>query len=91
MNDLLIDQKAWVIGLLTILGAYMVWSFKREMARIDEALKDSVRRAEFEQLRGDLRREHLENSGRLERIENGVTGTHKRIDDLYSDILDRIK
>lgn len=90
MNDFS-DPKSAFIALLGIMGSIVSWLFRREVRRIDKALAESVRRHEFDALRQDLSREHKDNVERLNRIESATTGTHKRIDDLYSDILDRVK
>ncbi len=87
MNDLFTDPKAWVLGLLTILGAAVAWFFQRELSRIDKAIAESVTRNELEQFRIDQRQEHEENKNTLREIKDGITGTHQRIDTLYRDLL----
>lgn len=87
MNDLLTDPKAWVVGLLALLGGIVAWFFQRELARIDKAIAESVKRAELEQFRQDQRKEHEENKATLREIKDGVTDTHRRIDDLYRDLI----
>lgn len=91
MNDLLTDPKAWVIGLLTVLGGIVTWFFQRELSRIDRALAESVRREEFNQLRGDMDRRHAENVEKLDSIDSGITGTHRRIDALYERLPEMIR
>lgn len=80
-------------GLMAVLAAIGVWFVKREVKRIDDGLADAVKRSEFEKLRTDMREEHQENIGRLERIEkaidSGITGTHRRIDDLYKELISK--
>lgn len=90
MDALLNDPKLHS-GLVAVLVAAGIWFVKREVARIDKALAGAVRRDELKQLRQDMDRRHEENSGRLERIETGVTGTHQRIDQLYCDLMDKLK
>lgn len=90
MNDWS-DPKSLLLALVTLLGGIVSWLFKREVRRIDRALTESVRRTEFEQLRKDMDRRHDENIGRLDRIDTATTGTHKRIDDLYCDLMDKLK
>lgn len=87
MNDLLTDPKAWFIGLLAILGGIVAWFFQRELARIDKAIADSVKRDEFNSLRADMDRRHSENVAKLDNIDEGITGTHQRIDALYRDLI----
>lgn len=89
MNDLLTDPKSWVIGLITLLGAIVAWFFQRELARIDRAIAESVKRDEFNQLRRDMDARHTENVDKLDRIDLGITGTHQRIDALYRDLMDK--
>lgn len=68
MNDLLTDPKAWVIGLLAILGGIVAWFFQRELTRIDKAISEMVPRDEFTQLRNDMDRRHTENVKKLDNI-----------------------
>jgi hypothetical protein len=107
MNDLLTDPKAWVLGLLGILGAIAVFLLKRELKRLDQMIADSVRREEFTRLdnllaeavrrdefnslRDDMDRRHGDNIERLDRIEKSTTGTNNRIDAIYEKIIEKIK
>lgn len=92
MDDWINDPKlhSFLVAALVALGVYLV---KREVKRIDEGLAHAVKRSELEQLRADMRREHQENLGRLDRIESaidtGITGTHRRIDDLYKELINK--
>lgn len=86
MNEFFTDPKNITMAVLAIFGGIVSWFFKREVRRIDEALAESVRRPELEQLRKDMDSRHGENIDRLDRIETTTTGTHKRIDDLYRDL-----
>lgn len=90
MDELLNDPKLHS-GIVAALVGLGIWFVKREVRRIDKALEGAVRRDELKQLREDMDRRHEENSGRLGRIETGVTGTHQRIDQLYCDLMDKIK
>lgn len=91
MNDFFSDPKSAALGLLGTLVGVITWLGKREIRRIDKALDESVRRHEFEQLRKDMDSRHGENIARLDRIDTATTGTHKRIDDLYCDLMDKFK
>lgn len=91
MNDLLTDPKAWFLGLLAILGGIVAWFFQRELARIDKAIADSVKRDEFNQLREDMDGRHQENKETLGEIKEGITGTHRRMDDLYQKLPEMIR
>lgn len=79
MNDLLTDPKAWVIGLLALLGGVVAWFFQRELARIDKALAESVRRDEFNLLRSDMDRRHNENLTKLDDIGEVLTEIRTKV------------
>lgn len=85
MNEFFTDPKT-AVAMLAFMVAVVSWFFRREVKRIDQALADSVRRPELEQLRKDQDGRHGENIDRLVRIEVATTGTHKRIDELYRDL-----
>lgn len=87
MNDFFNDPKSALLALLGACMGVISWFGKREIRRIDKALAESVRRHEFEQLRKDMDSRHGENIDRLDRIETATTGTHKRIDELYRDLV----
>ena len=92
MDDWINDPKlhSTLVAILVAAGA---WFVKREVRRIDQGLANAVKRSELEQLRADMRREHQENISRLDRIETaidtGITGTHRRIDDLYKELINK--
>lgn len=89
MNDLLQDTRFWLITLGTAVVGLVRYLWKKQERRLDLLEKESVRRAELDQLRADLREEHEQNSARLDRIEDGITGTHERLDHLYRDLIQR--
>jgi hypothetical protein len=68
------------------MGAALVglirYLWKGQERRLAAVEAEMVRRSEFEQLRADI-------STKLDTIEEGVTGTHRRIDDLYRDLMSR--
>jgi hypothetical protein len=82
VNELLSDTRFW----LTTMGAALVglirYLWKGQERRLAAVEAEMVRRSEFEQLRADI-------STKLDTIEEGVTGTHRRIDDLYRDLMSR--
>lgn len=90
MNDLLNDPKS-IIGYLfgACMGLVMlIWrrheaDTKERLVRLEAT---AVRKDELAQLRADMDRRHTENSTKLDNINEGVTGTHRRIDELYRDI-----
>ncbi len=84
MNDLLNDPKVWFMGLL---GGYVTL-----LSVIANGWVKRIERLESEAAtKAEVNSKHIENVERLKRIEEGVTGTHRRIDDLYSDLLDKMK
>ena len=89
MNELLADTRFWFTALGAAVVGLIRYLWKKQEKRLDAMEADMVRRNEFERLRTDMREEHEENSSRLSRIETGVTGTHKRLDDLYRDLITR--
>lgn len=69
--------------------ALLAWIGKRELKRIEndmKSLKEGVG-VEIESLRGDMEQRHFENTQKLDKIDSGVTATHRRIDDLYRDLI----
>jgi predicted AlkP superfamily phosphohydrolase/phosphomutase len=82
VNELLSDTRFW----LTTMGAALVglirYLWKGQEKRLAAVEAEMVRRSEFEQLRDDI-------SAKLDKIETGVTGTHRRMDDLYRDLIPR--
>jgi hypothetical protein len=87
MNELLSDTRFWLITLGTVIVGLVKYLLRGHAERLENLEMDAVRRKEFDQLRADLKDEHEQNSGRLDRIESGITGTHKRLDDLYRDLI----
>lgn len=89
MNDLLSDTRFWLITLgATIVGLvkYLLGGHARRLEKLES---DAVRRQEFSQLRADMDSRHHENTEKLDSITEGITGTHRRIDDIYRDLMDR--
>lgn len=81
MNELISDPKFSLL----VAGAFMgllVWLGKRQIRRIDALEQTSVSKA-------DIERMHGENTRKLEGIAVGVTATHRRIDEIYRDLLNR--
>lgn len=84
---------------VTILGGLVTW-VRRVETRLGQTLTRQEHEAicerrnieikdDIDQLRVDSERRHAENSERLESIATTVTGTHRRIDDLYRDLIPR--
>lgn len=86
MNDLLNDPKLHSVGMVILMGIAGFFG-RRELKRLDESIKDSVKRQEFDQLRKDMDTRHQENIGRLDQIGETAIQTHRRIDDLYRDLI----
>lgn len=93
MNDLLNDPKS-IIGYLfgACMGLVMLIWRRHETdtkERLDKLEATAVRKGELEQLRDDMERRHDQNTAKLDSIDAGITGTHRRIDDLYRDLIGR--
>jgi len=43
----------------------------------------------IDELRDDIERRHEENRETFDKIESGITGTHRRLDDLYRDLINQ--
>lgn len=82
MNELLQDTRFWLVTLGSGVVGLIRYLWKRQEKRLDAVEREMVRRAEFDRLQEDI-------SSKLDSIEAGITGTHKRIDDLYRDIIGR--
>lgn len=89
MNDLLADARFWIVTLGLAVVAFVKYLWARQEKRLDDMEADMVRRKEFDQFRTDQREEHKENIGRLDDIKTEITGTNKRLDDLYRDLIAR--
>ena len=84
MNDLLNDPKALVGYLLTALMGLVMYIWRKN----DQETRDRITNLEKNAVtKTDMDKRHAENIGRLDRIETAVTGTHRRIDDLYRDLM----
>lgn len=93
MNELLSDVRFWFTAMGLALVGLVKYLWNKQERRLAQLEADTVRRKEFDSLRSDMREEHAENSDRLDRIETeiraGITGTHRRLDDLYRDLIGR--
>lgn len=93
MNELLSDVRFWFTAMGLALVGLVKYLWNKQEKRLAKLEADSVRRQEFDSLRSDMRDEHAENTERLDRIEEeirtGITGTHRRLDDLYRDLMNR--
>lgn len=86
MNDLLSDPR-FSLAVATGLVAMSVWIFKSHSRRLELLEREAVKKEDLTMLREDLKAEHKENSTKLDGIEAAVTGTHRRIDELYRDLV----
>lgn len=89
MNDLFNDPKAIALWLLAALMSLLGWVVNKHVKRLEALEGTAVRKEELKQLRTDMDRRHTENSAKLDNIDKGITGTHRRIDDLYRDLIPR--
>lgn len=82
MYDILADPKALAICLLGGFVTLIAWIGRRELKRLDELDENAVRREEMETF-------HRDNVNRLDGIQATVESTHRRIDDIYRDLLNK--
>jgi len=87
MNDFFSDPKTFIQLLLLVLMAVFSWIGKNAMKRLEHLESDTLRKSDLARMEERQAARHLENSGRLDRIEGSVTGTHKRIDDIFTELL----
>lgn len=88
MNELLSDPK-FTLAVVCALVGLLMWLGKGYTRRLEALEREAVRRKDLKELRDDLRLEHRENTEKLESIETAVTGTHRRIDQLYIDLMNQ--
>lgn len=76
--------------LFAILMAILAWMGVDAMKRLQHLERDTLRKADLENLQKQLAQEHTDNkenitgnSQRLTGIESSVSGVHRRIDDLF--------
>jgi hypothetical protein len=69
---------------------------------VERAVANAVKRSELERFRADLKEEHVENVENMRqlgadikdlgnKIDTAITGTHKRIDDLFRTLPEMLK
>jgi len=91
MNDWPSDLKTFVLWLVTGAMSFITWLGHRQLKRLDLLEANYVSKSDFEkrlkEMSVDRERMHAENQRKLDSIEEGVTGTHKRMDDLYRDLI----
>jgi hypothetical protein len=91
VNELLSDTRFWLIalgtGILGLVRYLFVKHTSETKERLDKLESDAVRRSEFDQLREDMNQRHEQNTKKLDDIMETATGTHRRIDDLYRDLM----
>jgi hypothetical protein len=93
-----LSVEAWIgIGglLLTVIGAVLRMEqrmgkalTREEHERICMERNARVER-QLEDLREEFQSKHEENRENFNKIETGITGTHRRLDDLYRDLIAR--
>lgn len=87
MNEILSDTRFWLVTLGAGIVGFVKYLWTRQEKRLDAMEADMVRRQEFDQFRDDQREEHKENIERLDDIKTEITGTNRRLDQLYSDLI----
>lgn len=86
MDALLSDPK-FALAVVGALVGLLMWLGRGYIRRLELLEREAVKRKDLKELREDLRLEHKENSEKLESIEKAVTGTNRRIDELYRDLM----
>lgn len=91
MNEFFINQKAVVDMLLVALMGILTYLGKNALKRLEHLEKDTLRKADLELLRVQLRGEHEENRNTMDDIRNDVTdlgsNLSTRIDNLFNQLL----
>jgi hypothetical protein len=82
VNELLSDAKTVVLGLLGLLMTLFAFIGRRHLKEFDELKRNAVSRAEVERM-------HEENRDKLDAIDETVTATHRRIDEMYRDMINK--
>lgn len=93
MNELLSDTKSIILGLFAVVMSLITFIGKNHLKRLRALEASAVRRQELTQLREDIKHDrqemHQANQDKLNRIDETVTATHRRIDELYRDMIQR--
>lgn len=94
MNEPWTISTATVISLLaTALAGLAVFFAKRILDKVEQLDAEAVRKRELKELEESIedgRREmHQENQRKLDSIQQSVTGTNKRLDDVMMEIMSR--
>lgn len=87
MNGWTLDAGTVISLLATALAGISVFFVKRYVDKVERLEADAVRRDEIDQLREDMNARHAENTKKLDDIMDATSGTHRRIDDLYRDLM----
>lgn len=86
MTELFGKLGLWVCAAFT---GVLAWMWRTNESRLRDLEINAVRKGDLDKLRVEFALRHEENSNKLNNIESGVTGTHRRIDDLYRDLMNR--
>lgn len=93
MTELFGKLGLWICAAFTGVLAWL-WRMNETRLRTYEARLihleiNAIRKDDLDKLRGEFAQRHEENSEKLNSIDSGVTSTHRRIDDLYRDLMNR--
>lgn len=94
MNELFPNAKAlltWTFGIIgTLLGllGVIAMAFVRSYMKANYVTKEDLA-VMREELSEERARQHSEGQRKLDSIQNAVTGTHQRLDQLYRDLINR--
>lgn len=93
MYEILSDTKSIILGLGALIMSLITYIGRVNLKRLRDLEASAVRRQELEELREALKSDrhemHQANQDKLNRIDETVTATHRRIDALYRDMVNK--
>lgn len=84
MNALL--EKA-IGGLLAVLMTILGLMYRGTMKRLEILEAEAVRTKELEASKQLQAQQHVDNCARLDRIDTSISGIHRRVDDLFRELV----
>lgn len=84
MNDVL--EKA-IGGLLLLLMTILGLLYRGTIKRLDILEAEAVRTKELDSREQQRMQQHIDNCARLDRIDSSISGIHKRVDDLFRELV----
>lgn len=84
MNDVL--EKA-IGALLALLMAILGLLYRGTIKRLEVLEAEAVRTKELEASKAQQAQQHIDNCARLDRIDTSISGIHRRVDDLFRELV----